>query len=40
VKVNHNHHTPLDAHNGNEKKRFINNKAMEAIVKRAWKKKL
>ncbi len=34
VKVNHNHHTPLDAHNGDERKGFIKNKAMEAVVKK------
>jgi hypothetical protein len=38
VKVNHNHHTTLDAHNGDEKKGFIKNKAMDAIVKTSMEK--
>ncbi len=34
VEVNHNHCPPLHVHNGNEKKWFINNKVVEAIMKK------
>jgi hypothetical protein len=30
--INKNHYTPLHAHIGNEKKGFIKNKVMEAII--------
>jgi hypothetical protein len=32
VAINNNHCTPLHAHIGNEKKSFIKNKVMEAII--------
>jgi hypothetical protein len=32
VAINNNHCTPLHAHIGNEKKGFIKNKVMEAII--------
>jgi hypothetical protein len=35
VEVIHNYCLPLHAHNGDEKRKFINNKVMEAIVKKS-----
>jgi hypothetical protein len=34
VEVNHNQCPPLHVHNANEKKWFINNKVVEAIMKK------
>jgi hypothetical protein len=35
VEVNPNYCLPLHAHNGNEKRKFINNKVVEAIVRKS-----